>query len=646
MKKANCPTCGAQVIFRSVASMMAVCEYCRSTLIRRDADVENIGKMAELLEDASLIQIGTEGQYRGMHFAVIGRVQMQYAQGVWNEWHVLFDNQRNGWLSDANGDYTVVFLASVQEALPAFADLRVGMTVNLNQEPYTVTDIEQGKCIAGAGELMFKVGAGFDAPSADLRSARNFASIDYSEAIPLLFIGASVNFGDLNFSNLRDPAQAGVGKIKLAALQCPACAAPIEIHAVGIVRVTCPSCNSLLSAENENLKLLKKFAELKKIIPLIPLGSEGELYGVPYRVLGFLERRGTSDGLVFRWEEYLLHNPTSGFHWLTEYDGHWNFASPSNAAPLKSFTSDGYPALLYSGKMYRHFEKCQSKVRYVSGEFYWRVSIDETSTVDDYIDPPYILSEEKSGHEITWTAGEYVEPEVVQQAFAINSPMPVQYGVCPNQLWPHLASYRQVWRSFWYVSLVVLVIQLVSVLLADNRTVFRSAFDLSAGQNETVTTPEFEVTGHTGNLHIINHTNLDNGWAYLGMELVARDTGLTYAVNREVSYYRGYDDGYWTEGSNSDEATLAYVPPGHYLLSLEVETSATGSRPLSTQLEIRRNVSNWHNFFIIELLLLLFPVIYWWRHASFEAERWSGSAHPQESPGEKILSFIKDASDD
>lgn len=646
MKIANCPTCGAQVTFRTVASIMAVCEYCRSTLIRRGADIENIGKMAELLEDASLVQIGTEGNYRGMHFAVIGRVQLQYAQGVWNEWHLLFDNQRSGWLSDANGDYTVTFLSRVPEPLPALADLTAGGDVTLNGEPFTVTDIEHGKCIAGAGELLFKVGAGFDAPSADLRSARNFASIDYSEETPLLFLGASVDFADLHFANLREASRAGVGKISLNAIQCPSCGATIEIHAPGILRVTCGSCHSLLDKENENIKVLKKFSEKKTIDPFIPLGTEGKLNNVRYRVIGFLRRSGNSEGESFSWDEYLLHNPAEGFRWLSEYDGHWNFAWPTNSAPTKSATLKGHSALLYEGQMYRHFEGCQARVSYVAGEFYWRVSAGEAVTLHDYIAPPYLLSEEKSGKEITWTVSEYTEAEAVREAFAIARPMPAQYGNAPNQPWPGEAGYHTVWRSFWLASLLALVIQIISVSMSDNRPVYTDTLNLPAGNRDAITTPVFEVTGHTGNIHIINNTNLDNNWASLDLELVARDTGQVYAVHREVSYYSGCDSGEcWSEGSASDDAEIANVPPGNYLLSVDAETAPAPALGASTQLQVLRNVPNWHNFFVVEILMFLFPAIYWWRRATFEARRWADTAHPQQSPGEKIMDML-DNSDD
>lgn len=88
---ASCPSCGAPVVFQSASSVFAVCAYCSSTLVRHDQNLEDIGKMAALVEDRSPLQLGTEGSYKGVHFALIGRIQIKYEQGIWNEWHLLFD---------------------------------------------------------------------------------------------------------------------------------------------------------------------------------------------------------------------------------------------------------------------------------------------------------------------------------------------------------------------------------------------------------------------------------------------------------------------------------------------------------------------------------------------------------------------------
>jgi hypothetical protein len=62
MSTANCPSCGAKVVFQSAASILAVCSYCKSTL-RHDLDLQNIGKMANWA-DGSPLQLHAEGNYR------------------------------------------------------------------------------------------------------------------------------------------------------------------------------------------------------------------------------------------------------------------------------------------------------------------------------------------------------------------------------------------------------------------------------------------------------------------------------------------------------------------------------------------------------------------------------------------------------
>ena len=122
--------------------MFAVCEYCQSTLVRHDQALEDIGKMAALVEDRSPLQIGAEGSYKGVHFALIGRIQIKYSQGIWNEWHLLFDDMRTGWLSEAGGEYVLTFMQQVMEPLPEFASLKVGQRFVLASQPWTVSNLE------------------------------------------------------------------------------------------------------------------------------------------------------------------------------------------------------------------------------------------------------------------------------------------------------------------------------------------------------------------------------------------------------------------------------------------------------------------------------------------------------------------------
>ena len=205
MRTYPCPSCGASVTFHADTSLLAICEYCRSTLLRRDVDVEQLGKMAELLHDGSVLQLGVEGVYDGVHFAVVGRIQLKYPDGLWNEWYLVFDDMRTGWLGEARGHYAVSFETDVPDAIPDFEAISAGQTIELDGNQYEVSDVQSAKCIAGEGELPFEVGAGYEAPVGDLSGDGNtFASIDYSEETPRVFIGEYMEFADLRFSGLKE----------------------------------------------------------------------------------------------------------------------------------------------------------------------------------------------------------------------------------------------------------------------------------------------------------------------------------------------------------------------------------------------------------------------------------------------------------
>ena len=73
--RAPCPGCGAPVEFRSAQSTHAVCGYCQSTVVRQGEVLSRIGKMAELFDDHSPLQLFATGTYQKRNFTLIGRLQ-------------------------------------------------------------------------------------------------------------------------------------------------------------------------------------------------------------------------------------------------------------------------------------------------------------------------------------------------------------------------------------------------------------------------------------------------------------------------------------------------------------------------------------------------------------------------------------------
>jgi len=200
---ANCPNCGAKVIFQWSSSVQTVCEYCKSILVRTDVDLKKVGQVADLPPDVSPIQINTEGTYKNKPFVVAGRIAYEYEQGGWNEWHVVLNEGTSGWLSDAQSEYAVTFAAAGQQ-LPSQSQLQTGGQFWFNGQPYTLTTLTKARYRGVQGELPFEYWDKTDVLFADFRTGtRSFATLDYGDAPPTLYLGEFVEFEDLKMKNLR-----------------------------------------------------------------------------------------------------------------------------------------------------------------------------------------------------------------------------------------------------------------------------------------------------------------------------------------------------------------------------------------------------------------------------------------------------------
>jgi Domain of unknown function (DUF4178) len=201
---ANCPNCGAPVTFRWSSAVQTTCEFCHSILVRTDVDLKKVGEVADLPQDASPIQIGTEGVYQNKGFVVIGRIIYEYEQGGWNEWHVVYNDSTNGWLSDAQLEYDVSWQAQPPSRLPPPNEIQPGSPFQFTDKTYIATSLTKAHYKGVQGELPFQYWDKADLIFADLRTTDGeFATIDYSEDPPLLFVGRAVEFDDLHFKNLR-----------------------------------------------------------------------------------------------------------------------------------------------------------------------------------------------------------------------------------------------------------------------------------------------------------------------------------------------------------------------------------------------------------------------------------------------------------
>lgn len=292
------------------------------------------------------------------------------------------------------------------------------------------------------------------------------------------------------------------------------------------------------------------------------------------------------------------------------------------------------PTVTLGGRVYRHFQSSIPVTTSVLGEFPWVASVGDAARVRDFIDPPFMLSQEVTATESVWSAGEYLEPEEVWAAFAMPGAPPAKAGVAPAQPNPWDAEMPSIWRIFGISAAVCVVIFVFVSARASQTKVYEGGFEFTAADPERSRVGEiFEVPGRTSNIQIVLDTNLNQRWAYVSMALIDAETDQALDFGRELSYYHGTDGGEsWSEGSNRGTLYVPSVPAGRYYLRIEPETDAP---QLSLRVIVRRDVPL-SRIPLIALALLLLPAVWGGlRHSAFENTRWMESDHPRTSSDEE-----------
>ncbi|HEY1089837.1 MAG TPA: DUF4178 domain-containing protein, partial [Burkholderiaceae bacterium] len=419
--QAACPNCGAPVEFASAASASAVCSFCRSTLVREGEALRKIGESAELFDDYSPLQLGSAGRHAGAPFTVVGRLQMVYAEGSWNEWHALFDNGKSGWLSEDNGSFVFAFDADLSEAPPQSHELMLGNALVLAGQSFRVAALTMAKVGAAQGELPRPPATG-EFLVAELRSTQDEVgtlAYEIEGKPPQWSLGRAVRLADLALANLREAEGRTLGS---QALPCPNCGAPLQPKLDSSKSIVCPQCSAVVDLSKGAGADLAHFAQAQGRPPQIPLGSVGALpfdkSGTPisWQVVGYQERCDipeSSDDETTFWHEYLLFNKSEGFVFLVDAEDGWSLVRPLTGTPRAGAVGDAE----WQGKRFKRGYSYGAKSTYVLGEFYWQLTRGQVVQVTDFDGGDALLSREQTGTEISWSAGRKLDAAEVAAAF-------------------------------------------------------------------------------------------------------------------------------------------------------------------------------------------------------------------------------------
>lgn len=429
---------------------MAVCSFCRSTVVRDGDTLRRIGQLAALFDDHTPLQLGVSGRYQGAAFTLVGRLQWRAREGLWNEWHALFDTGRSGWLSEDNGQYVFSFDGPTPDTLPNAVGLNPGAALTLAGTHWSVAARVKAHIESAEGELPTVPGFDAEHTVVELRNAQgevaSWAVIshaaptapDPATSPPHWSLGRSVQLAKLDLHGLKDESNK---TLKGRAIECPSCGTSLTPTLDSTQSLVCHQCKAVVDISQGVGADLKFFAQAGNpdhpidgsgAAPLIALGStgtlvlsEGQPEGEPplaWQVVGYMERCEIPDDPhddQTYWREYLLYHRTAGFAFLVDSEDGWSWVRPISGAPKTL----GAERVAWASTTYRKKFSYHAKTTWVLGEFYWPVSRDQRSHNTDYegtgAGSHRRLSREATGDEVTWSAGATLSADAVRQAFRL-----------------------------------------------------------------------------------------------------------------------------------------------------------------------------------------------------------------------------------
>lgn len=621
MRVGDCPSCRAPVEFRPGAGKVKVCEHCNTVVLRGEANLESLGKVAELADTESPLKVGLSGQYSGTRFTVVGRIQKRNERGVWDEWCLAFDDERTAWLSESEGEWNLMFpLEGVP--LPDEAALRPLATFSLRERRFVVEEVNRAEAWSAQGQL-----PDFNKQHlyADCTGPRGtFCSLDYADGSKEAYVGNRTSLAVMGFD--RNELAPTPRRDGLSAARCTNCNGMLELRAPDATkRVACPYCGALLSVEAGKLSFLQ-LLEKPPREPLIPLGAKGVLDGKPWTVLAFFIRSCRVEGTRYEWEEYLLWERSAGFVWLMNANGHWTLLTPIAAGEVAL----GVRALTYGGQSYKAYQSVIATTDYVVGECYWQANVGDMAKATEYISPPQSVSLDETSTEVTFTHGRLFDAEQVRSAFQLKSAFPRPYGIAPATENPYKekSSSGWKWAGLWAVGLIALVT--VFAAIGTTETYYEGSFSVPPGvtggspESQRFSEP-FEIRKKVPLEVRIDAPGLNNNWLGVSVDLVNQATGEVVAVYGESERYSGVTDGEsWSEGSRSATKQTSEVDRGFYVMRLTPSYEAGRAVDYTVKVAADDGAGVCCPFFIF-LFLLVVPLYYTVRASSFETQRWNDS---------------------
>lgn len=412
-------------------------------------------------------------------------------------------------------------------------------------------------------------------------------------------------------------------------MECPACRQSFEVYGVPAqVRVTsCNSCHAVLTStdgstyKDSGQKVDPQLAEDCRVA----LGTEGQIQGKPWTVVGRIRHQWQEDGETGFHIEYVLYNPHQGYAYLDHERGHFLFGRQIEApAGVNLFAAAARATVKTPERNYTKLEEGRLTVTWLDGSIPYDIELGESVRFADATSPPFLLTQEiyeldGGGQEIEFALSEYVSQDKIAKRFGTKAK---PKGIHAAQ--PYLPVPGESWIRRIAIVATLLVFGGFCYSIVAGERLHQQTFTVGQLRADEALSEPFEIPQENETLEVELKAGVNNRWADIGVGLVQESTGAVLTADDGlIEYYSGVEGGEsWSEGSQSHSFYWKVKEPGRYRLVLKtLETDDAGSSPITVTVmgKVQRS-------FILLILFLLWPILPFYlylRKRGFEKRRWA-----------------------
>lgn len=379
-----------------------------------------------------------------------------------------------------------------------------------------------------------------------------------------------------------------------------------------VITFACPNCTSVYkNSRDAGLKFHNKRTPYS-FDEKFELGKTAAFDDKEYKITGILIKKNKG----FEWTEYILATKQGDYLYLSEAAGHWIILSEIE---FDKKVGNHPLTLEYEDITYDRFDYYYPTL--IAAQGFFDFDIFDKIELIEFINPPLMLSFEKSGHEQVSFLGRHISKSEIRKAFG-TSRLPSKRGI--GQVQPFIFNIRDLTLTFCGIAVLILITNWYLNKDRVEKNVLNTEISFNQFTNKDYITPSFNLVGSSAPLSIRVHSNVDNSWANVQVALINETTGEEIYANKDIEYYHGYTDGEnWTEGDPTEEFNICGVAAGKYHLAITPMKATEDVQNQTVQIQASWSSPSTRNVWMVLIFMAVFVIGMYYLDKNFEERRWN-----------------------